>query len=151
MTYFRMPRLAAKQPLETLADPKPADTAATADAGLGQKIDGRKANKKLRTAQFNTKVKKEFLVELDEALQQFCAGKGFETVSRGYFLEVLLYNWKQGNGQEIKPYGLPGLALEHAEAIASRMNWTLEQAIEDAIAVRCKDLEIDLNRRNARR
>jgi len=149
MTMFKMPRLTgAKQPLETLAEPKPADQS---EAGLGQKIDGRKANKHVRTKQFNTKVRGGFLEDLDKALEQFSAAKELETVSRGYFLEVLLYNWMQANGAEVRPYGLPALALEHAEAIASRMQWTVEQAIEDAIAVRCKDLEIDLNGRKARR
>ena len=149
MSIFRMQRgTSAKQPIEKLEAPKPAEPV---EGELGKKIDGRKANKKVRTKQFNTKVRDGFLKDLDQALEQFSTGKGLETVSRGYFLEVLLYNWVQANGQEVRPYGLPPLALEHAEAIAARMNWTVEQAIEDAIAVRCKNLEIDLNQRKTRR
>ena len=52
--------------------------------------------------------------------------------------------------QEVKPYGLPSLALEHAEAIAVRMNWSITQAIEDAIAARAKELRIDLNEQRRR-
>ncbi len=149
MSIFRIQRgTPAKQPIEKLGAPKPAEPV---EGELGQKIDGRKANKKVRTKQFNTKVRDGFLKDLDQALELFTAGKGLETVSRGYFLEVLLYNWMQANGKEVRPYGLPPLALEHAEAIAARMQWTVEQAIEDAIAVRCKDLQIDLNGRRARR
>jgi hypothetical protein len=149
MNIFRMQRgTIAKEPIEKLAPPKPAESA---QVSLGEKIDGRKANKHVRTKQFNTKVRDGFIEDLDRALEQFCAGKGLDTVSRGYFLEVLLYNWVQSEGREVQPYGLPSLALEHAAAIAERMNWTVEQAIEDAIAVRCKDLKIDLNDRRVRR
>jgi hypothetical protein len=137
-----------KEPVYKRAPPRPAEAAQPA---FGEKIDGRKANKHVRTKQFNTKVRDGFLEDLDQALEQFCAGKGLDTVSRGYFLEVLLYNWLQATGEEVRPYGLPVLALEHAAAIAERMNWTVEQAIEDAIAVRCKDLKIDLNDRRVRR
>lgn len=149
MNIFRSPRgTAAKPTVATPAEPKPAGASAVE---LGQKIDGRKANKKVRTKQFNTKVRDGFLEDLDQALVQFCSAKGLEVVSRGYFLEVLLYNWLQANGKDVRPYGLPPLAMEHAEAIAARMHWSVEQAIEDAIAVRCKDLQIDLNARKARR
>lgn len=149
MNIFRTARgTTAKQPSGKLGDPKPGASDA---GGLVEKIDGRKRGKHVRTNQFNTKVRDGFLKDLDQALEQFCADKRVETVSRGYFLEVLLYNWMQSNGKEVRPYGLPPLALEHAEAIASRMSWTVEQAIEDAIAVRCKDLKIDLNERRGRR
>ena len=148
MNIFRAPRGTAPKP--TVVTPTEPQPAKASDAALGQKIDGRKANKNVRTKQFNTKVRDGFLEDLDHALEQFCSAKGLETVSRGYFLEVLLYNWVQAQGKEVRPYGLPPLAMEHAEAIASRMQWSVEQAIEDAIAVRCKDLQIDLNGRKAR-
>lgn len=148
MSIFRIKRSSAPAPVATLGSPKPAEAA---DSSIGVKIDGRKVNKHLRTKQFNTKVRDGFLEDLDKALEQFCAEKELETVSRGYFLEVLLNNWLQANGQEVKPYGLPSLALEHAEAIAERMSWSVEQAIVDAIAVRCKDLKIDLNAKRVRR
>ena len=144
MSIFRMKRESAPAPVATLGAPKPAEAA---DSSIGVKIDGRKVNKHVRTKQFNTKVRDGFLEDLDKALEEFCAEKELESVSRGYFLEMLLYNWMQAKGHEVKPYGLPSLALEHAEAIATRMQWSVEQAIEDAIAVRCKDLKIDLNER----
>jgi hypothetical protein len=149
MSIFRKQReTAPAMAVEKLAAPKPAETV---ESGPGQKIDRRKANKHVRTRQFNTKVGDGFLANLDQALQQFCASRGLDSVSRGYFLEVLLFNWMQANGQEVQPYGLPPLALRHAEAIAERMNWSVSQAIEDAIAVRCKDLGIDLNDQGPRR
>lgn len=149
MNIFRTRREAAPKPgVEQLAAPKPVDPA---QAPLGQKIDGRKVNKHVRTKQFNTKVRDGFLEDLDAALEQFCRAKGLDDVSRGYFLEVLLYNWMQANGNEVRPFGLPPLALAHAEAIADRMSWSVAQAIEDAIAARCKNLNIDLNESAARR
>lgn len=148
MSIFRLQRGTLAKP----ATDKPAEPTSKgpADGGLGKKIDGRKTNKHVRTKQFNTKVRDGFLEDLDRALEQFSADKGLDAVSRGYFLEVLLYNWLQVNGKEVRPYGLPALALEHAEAIAARMQWSLSQAIEDAIASRCKDLKIDLNERRRR-
>lgn len=140
MNIFRTRREGAAH--GALGSPRPSQPG---EAGLEAKIDRRKVNKHIRTKQFNTKVREGFLEDLDRSLEQFCAEKGLETVSRGYFLEVLLYSWMQAKGQDVRPYGLPALALEHAQAIADRMNWGIEQVIVDAIAVRCKDLKIDLN------
>lgn len=150
MNQFKAHRRPSAKQLESpLGEPKPAKPD---ESGLEKKTDRRRKDKsQQRSEQFNTKVRKEFMKHLDEALQQFCSDKRLDTVSRGYFLEVLLYNWMQAHGKEVRPYGLPPLALEHAEAIADRMSWTVEQAIEDAIAARCKDLQIDLNERRGRR
>ena len=105
------------------------------------KVDGRARRRTGRDAQFNTRVRTEFIEKFDAAMAEECERLGMP-FSRPYFLELLLTSWNKNKGNEVTPFGLSKVSLEGALAIADQMGWELEQVLEDALVARCRDLQL---------
>lgn len=122
--------------------PEPAKNSASSNATLrlaSGKVDGRSARRTNRIIQFNTKVRPEFLDSFDAAMSEE-ANRLELSISRPYFLELLLAAWQREKGNPMAPFGLSGPTLAAAEAIANKMGWDVSDVIVDAIASRCRDL-----------
>ncbi|MFY9639543.1 MAG: hypothetical protein WCD20_04825 [Rhodomicrobium sp.] len=103
--------------------------------------DGRTARATGRTKQFNPKVRPQFMERFAEAQAREEEELG-ERVTQAYFLELLLARYEKDHGKSVGPFGLSEAALAGAEAIAEKMKWDLSQVVEDAIAARCRELDL---------
>jgi len=105
------------------------------------KVDGRAARTTGRGVQFNTKVRPDFLERFDKMMTAESERLG-RSLSRPYFLELMLAVWSRAKGGDVAPFGLSEPALKGAEMIAEKTGWPLAQVIEDAIAARVKELGV---------
>jgi len=115
------------------ARPREAPSPVSVETSI-KKTDGRKGRATGRTTQFNTRVRLDWLDDFERLVEEE-SERGEHKITRGRFLEMLTYVWRQQEGKPLPAFGLPDRILAALDKIKDHTGLDDEQALEQALAV----------------